>query len=158
MSFCAAGPADRSPSAREHFMDYAVWNTLHDGSIDAIHGSVPGDLHVRVDIEYLCQKLPTKASHVVVHLRGCRQFAYRPFEGGAVNDLQEIATAGVEVLSAKEVSGSVSVCCVGGFLNLAYDRAEISLAEGRAISQAELEAAADRYWTEWKETVRRARG
>ncbi len=138
-------------------MDYAVWNTLHDGSIEAIDGSVPGDVHVRVAIEYLCEKLPTAASHVVVHLRGCRRFEYRPFEGDAVSDLSAIASADVQVLSAKDADGIVSVVCANGFLELVYDRTDISLAEGRAISQAELEAAAKRYWTEWEENARRAR-
>jgi hypothetical protein len=146
------------PFFRGRHLDFAVWNTLHDGSIESVDGSVPGDLHVHVGIEYLCEKLPTAASYVVVHLRGCRQFEYRSFEGDAINDLLEIAAVDLEVLSANEVNGSVFVCCASGSLNLVYDRADISLAEGRAISQAELEAAAHRYWTEWEEKARRARG
>jgi hypothetical protein len=138
-------------------VDYAVWNTLHDGSIESIGGTVPGDVQVRVGIAYLCEKLPTAASCVVVHLRGCRQFEYRPFEGEAITDLSSIASADVEILSAEEVGEVVSVACVGGFLQLAYDRPDIVLAEGQTISQAELEAAADRYWTEWEENSRRAK-
>lgn len=143
---------------RRHLVDFAVWNTLHDGSIESINGSVSGDVHVRLDIDYLCEKLPTEANHVVVHLRGCRQFEYRPFQDEPVDNLREIASADVEVLGAKEVGDSVSVCCVRGFLNLIYDRADVSLAEGREITQAELEAAAHRYWTKWAENARRARG
>lgn len=139
-------------------MKHAVWNTLHDGSIESIGGAVPGDVHVRVGIGYLCEKLPTGADHVVVGLRSCRQFEYQPFEGDAITELSEIAAANVEVLSAEEVDGTVSVACVGGFLKLVYDRIDLSLAEGRTISQAELEAAADRYWTEWEQNAKRARG
>jgi len=142
-------------------VEYAIWNTLHDGSIESIEsidGVIPGDMHVRVRIAYLCEQLPTAADHVVVHLRGCRQFEYRPFEGPAVADLSDIADAHVEVLSAEEVDGTVSIACVGGCLQLAYDRVGLSLPEGRTISQTELEAAADRYWTEWEVNAKRARG
>ncbi|HWE95317.1 MAG TPA: hypothetical protein VG269_15225 [Tepidisphaeraceae bacterium] len=138
-------------------MDYAVWNTLHDGSIESVGGSVPGDVYVRVGIAYLCGKLPTAATHVVVHLRGCRQFEYRPFEGDAVADLSAIASADVEILSAVEGGGNISVACVGGFLQLSYDRVDITLAEGQTISQAELEAGADRYWAEWEANAQRAK-
>lgn len=131
-------------------MDYAVWNTLHDGSIESIGGSAPGDVCVRVGIAYLCGKLPTAATYVIVHLRGCRQFEYRPCEGDAVTDPAAIVAADLEVLSAEEVNGAVSIACGSGFLQLAYDRVDIALAEGQMISQPELEAAADRYWTEWQ--------
>lgn len=139
-------------------VDYAVWNILHDGSIESISGSVPGDVHVRVGIAYLCTQLPTAAAHVMVHLRGCRRFEYHPFEGAVLTNLSAIAAADVEVLSAEEEDGAISVVCVGGFLKLVYERVELGLAEGRPISQAELEAAADRYWTEWEANARRARG
>jgi hypothetical protein len=139
-------------------MDFAVWNTLHDGSIQSIAGAIPGDVAVRVQIEYLCEKLPTAADYVTVHLRGCRRFEYQPYKGGAIAALPEIAEAGVVVLSANEAGGSIAVTCASGSLHLAYDRAEISLAEGQALSQAELEAAAHRYWTEWEQNARRAKG
>lgn len=144
-------------SGVRHFVDYAIWNTLHDGSIESVGGSAPGDVHIRVVIAYLCGKLPTSATHIVVHLRGCRQFEYRPFDGDAVTDLFAIASADIEVLSAEEVGGVVSVACVDGFLQLAYDQVDVTLADGQKISQAELEAAADRYWTEWEENARRAK-
>ena len=138
-------------------MDHAVWNTLHDGSIESVGGSVPGDVHVRVEIVYLCGKLPTAASHVIIHLRGCRQFEYHPWAADPVTDLAAIVLADLEILSAEEVNGAVSVACGSGFLQLAYDRVDIALAEGQLISQTELEAAAERYWTEWEENVRRAK-
>jgi hypothetical protein len=139
-------------------VEYAVWNMLHDGSIESITGAVPGDVDLRVGIEYLCEKLPTGADGILIHLRGCRHFEYRPFEGDAVTQLCEIAAADLEVLSAEEVDGTVSVCCARGFLRLVYGKVDCSLAEGEAISQEELQSAAHRYWTEWEEKVQRARG
>ena len=136
----------------------AVWNTLHDGSIASVTGLVPGDVDVRVEIAYLCGKLPTAATHLTVRLRGCRRFEYRPFDGEAVAELSAIAAANIEILSAKEAGDSVSVDCVDGVLDLLYDRAEILLAEGQPISQSDLDAAADRYWNEWEDNARRARG
>ena len=137
-------------------MDYAVWNTLHDGSIESVGGSIPGDVGVCVRIPYLCEKLPTAAGHVIVRLGDCREFRYRPFGQDPVSDLSAIAVAGIQILSAEQVGGAVSVECVGGVLTLVYDRATIALAEGRVISQAELEAAAERYWREGEEKARRA--
>ena len=136
-------------------MDYAVWNTLHDGSIESISGQLPGDISVRVDISYLCAKLPTSADYIIVCLRGCRLFEFHPYEGDAIRDLRELEALCIEVLSARIKKDTLSVVCTDGFLKLAYERAEISLAEGTHISQAELFSAAERYWAEWSNQNRR---
>lgn len=134
---------------------HAVWNTLHDGTIERLQGSVPGDLTLTVGIAYLCGKLPTTSQHLVVRLRGCARFDYAPFHGEPVINLAELAALQIEVLSARRVHGFISVCCTAGFLTLAYESVEVSLAEGTRVSQVELEAAADRYWTDWTERSKR---
>lgn len=139
-------------------MDPALWNTLHDGTIVSIDGSVPGDVHLRIEIAYLCKHLPTGYNHILLHLRGCRRFDYHVHEGRTVRDLPLIASADLEVLGARLDDDTVCVACAGGSLRLAYDHVDLSLVEGSAISQAELEAAARRYWSEWGKTTRRASG
>jgi hypothetical protein len=67
-------------------LDYAAWNTLHDGSIEQIDGAVPGDVHVRIGIAYLCEKLPTAASHVVVPSEGDHEDLERRSRHGRITD------------------------------------------------------------------------
>jgi hypothetical protein len=137
-------------------VEYAVWNTLHDGSIDSIRGDVPGDVTLQIGIGYLCKKLPTASDYVNVHLRRCTRFEFHPFEGPVVTDLAILRTRDLEILSAEPEESGVSVCSFYGFLKLANDEVETRLAEGNVVPQSELEAAADRYWSEWAANSRRA--
>ena len=132
-------------------MSEAFWNIIHDGGINAIDGCVPGDLTLAIGIQYMCDQLPTAADSLVAVLRGCRRFEYTPFGKPAISDLHQIAAASIEVLSAKECEGEIEVCCVNGMLRLAYGKVEVRLKEGPLVSQAELEAAANRSVAEWLE-------
>jgi len=130
-------------------MEYAFWNTLHDGTIDTISGRIPGDITLTVGIEYLCAKLPTSAKSLHVTLLGCDLFQYSAYGEKASDDLSRIASVEPEVLSAVAQANYVEVCCVAGTLKAAYRAVELRLIEGQLISQAELEAAAVLYWSEW---------
>lgn len=134
-------------------MNAATWNTLHDGSIKSVKGDVPGDVTITVGISYLCQKLPTTAEFLFLCLRRCTRLVFAPFGGKPVADTTDIETLDLVVLSANEQGGVISVNCVTGVLTLAYQEIEIKLAEGVPISQAQLEDAAERYWTEWSENA-----
>ncbi|MFO0812627.1 MAG: hypothetical protein U0796_05380 [Gemmatales bacterium] len=134
-------------------MDVAIWNVLHDGEVSAAEGSVPGDLRLSVGISYLCGHLPTRAEHVLVTLTGCERFEYHPYEGPPVSDPVAIAAIGLEVLSAEVAEGAIRVECSdrggGGYLLTRYSSTHAATAEGQPLSQAELEAAAERYWSLW---------
>jgi hypothetical protein len=39
-----------------------IWNLLHDGSIDEVHGGVPGDVTMRISIDYLTQRMVVRPS------------------------------------------------------------------------------------------------
>jgi hypothetical protein len=130
-------------------LNYALWNTLHDGCIKSVEGTIPGDVTITVDISYLCEKLPTVAKHLKVHLQQCSCLEFQPFQGGSITEFGELASCGVEILSAGEEGNFVNICCANGSLKLAYMRAETHLAEGSLVTQTELEAAADTYWKEW---------
>lgn len=132
-------------------MEYAFWNTLHDGTIDAIGGSIPGDITLTVGIEYLCAKLPTASKSLQVSLLGCTLFEYTPFGEDTTTELSGIASFEPEVLDAVAREEYIEVCCSGGTLKAAYRAVELRLIEGRLISQDELEAAAVRYWSEWSQ-------
>ena len=137
-------------------MDLALWNVLHDGRVIAVEGAIPGDLRLSVQIPYLCGHLPTRATYVTIALSGCKLFEYMPYEYPLVAEPDAIATRGLELLSAwLAADGCVRVECAdggaGGQLYLRYTSAQAITAEGRLISQMELESAAERYWSQWQQ-------
>ena len=135
-------------------MNVDIWNVLHDGELVAADGSVPGDLRLSVSIPYLCFHLPTEASHVFVTLNECDRFEYQPYQDPRLSDPSAVAAARLQVLSAEVANGEVLVGCAdggyGGHLALRYSSASVATAEGRPLSQSELESAAERYWTQWE--------
>ena len=138
-------------------MDVATWNVLHDGRVIAAEGIVPGELILSVEIAYLCGHLPTQAEHLVVTLAGCERCEYQPYEQPSVTEPSAVAALGLEILSADLASGCVSVECgdggyggYGGQLLLRYASAHLQTAEGRPLSQSEVESASERYWTLWQ--------
>ena len=136
-------------------MDVATWNVLHDGRVISIEGKVPGDLRLSIEIEYLCGSLATRSGHMVVKLVGCERFEYLPYQEPPVTVLSEIVSLTLGLLTAKLVAGCLSIQCsgrgYGGQLLLRYDVAHTATAEGVALTQAELESAADRYWSDWQQ-------
>jgi hypothetical protein len=84
-------------------------------------------------------------------LGGTSLFQYTLYGGPAISDLQEIIRLGLEVLKVDAREDYVTVHCVGGVLDAAYGSATIQLLDGTLVTQAELEAAAARYWTELSE-------
>ena len=134
-------------------MRFDFWNTLHDGSVRSVCGSVPGDLVLEVEIEYLTDTLPTAESFLRVHLLGCTRFDLKSFAGEPAESLSEYPEEEVaEIFGAKENGGVVEVLSPsspgggGGFIHCVYRDAEVRLAEGRLLPQEELEAAAEGYW------------
>ena len=86
-------------------MNPATWNVLHDGSLTAVKGSIPGDVILSIEIAYLCRYLPTKVSVLSVALTLCVQFEYRPYEAPPVSALSEIVGTKLELLSAELTDG-----------------------------------------------------
>lgn len=138
-------------------MNHSVWDTLHDGGIEAASGCVPGDVRLSVGIAYLCDELPTAQDRLELRLYCCRRFEYQPHAGPVVIELAQIATRGIEILGADAHHDRVVVQCAGGTLLADYELSEVWLYEGKSISQAELEMAADRYWTKWRQRNDRAK-
>jgi hypothetical protein len=135
-------------------MDPATWNVLHDGSLTAVKGRIPGDVILSVEIAYLCRYLPTKASILNVTLDQCDQFEYRPYEAPPVLALSVIVETDLELLSAELNEGSMCIACsdggYGGTLHLRYNSAYVATKEGHVLTLAELDSALDQYWTEWQ--------
>jgi len=136
-------------------MDPATWGVLHDGVITRALGVVPGDLTLSIEIRYLCGHLPTTAEHLVVMISSCEQFEYRPFEQPPVTEPHAIAALELVLLYANLEESSIRVDCsdggYGGILLLRYESAQLFTAEGRPLSQSEVESASEQYWALWKQ-------
>ena len=134
-------------------MDVAIWNELHDGTITEVVGTLPGEMRVKVEIEYLCDYLPTQAKHVFVTLTDCERFEYAPYEGSVIPIPAEVAALELELLSAGEDGNDMCVECAdgsyGGKLWLRYHIERTATAEGIELSQATLEYAVNLSVTEW---------
>lgn len=131
-----------------HSMDPTLWNLLHDGTIERIEGTLPGDLSVHVCISYLRKGFPGAGTGFVVHLSGCTRFVLTPYDKPGIADIATIATLAPEILSA-EPGDPLTLCCAEGMLALRYDDATLSLDSGEAITLAQLDAAATAYWDAW---------
>ncbi len=128
------------------------WDIIHDGRIDAISGSVPGDVTLTVGIDYLCSHLATSADTLLASLLGCTLLAYTPYGEAPITDFLQIPAQYVVVLSAVVQPGRVSVCCVRGTLDVAYSSIEVKTLEGTMVSQEQLETAAIRSVEESRES------
>lgn len=127
-------------------MDVRLWNLLHDGGIDRIEGTLPGDLRLEVSVLYLRQMFPGEGEGFTVQLSNCSCIEYAPWDMPATDDLRAIEAVSPEVLSAKP-GDPIEVCCAGGMLRLRYETASVQLDSGESIDIDTLQDAAHRYWT-----------
>lgn len=124
-----------------------IWSVLYDGSIVAFIGECPGDISVKVEIEYLCELLATGSKFLWVHLRSCSDAVYSPFESSAsVMHIVHLGDCDLEILSAKEEGNHISVCCTEGILRLDYLDATCELDTGIPVPVAMLSQACKKYW------------
>ena len=141
-------------------MDFypAIWNVLHDGSIIAIQGTVPGTVRLDVSIDYLRERFSDSGKIIEVTLTGCTRFAYRDFDVGEFStEFSVIAAMEPEVLSAKMRGDLNEVYCVSGVLEVVAVGGSLALDGGRSITLQELIDVSEAYWTEWSERAKQAR-
>lgn len=134
------------------------WNLLHDGTIVAVAGQVPGEVKLDIEADYLRERFDDDGSLFVLTLRDCRALVFKPWEEGqtAITGLDELGALALWIIGAEEVDGRCAVSCTrkvaedaGGVLEVVATEAVLSLDTGRVLSQPEIEAVADAYWTEW---------
>jgi hypothetical protein len=129
--------------------DRAFWQYLHDGSIERIDGAVPGDLVVRVSIEYLRAQFAGAGDGFDIALHGCTRFEFEPYGGVPCDDLAAIAAMDVEILSRADEM-PLTIACVTGVLRLDYAAAAIRLDTGEPVTIEQLVQASDAYWAAWE--------
>jgi hypothetical protein len=128
---------------------YELWKYLHDGCIERIDGTVPGEVTVVVSIHYVRERFPGEGTGFNITLGGCTRFEYEPYDEPPCRNLGEIAQSEPEILSLKSVS-PVIVCCVRGILRLEYASASVFLDSGEWISVEALAKAVAGYWEQWR--------
>jgi hypothetical protein len=133
---------------KEH---YDIWNILHDGEITGIDGVIPGHLAIRVEIPYLRDMLAPKGTAFVLTLCNCTRFEYEVWDDRKkYSDVARIAAMKPFVLEASETPEGIRIGCTEGYIHASYGSVAYALDTGQIITFADLSAACDRYWTEWK--------
>jgi hypothetical protein len=124
-----------------------LWVRLHDGGLEAIRGSVPGDLELHISIRYLRSRFPGDGTVFFVTLHGCTKFSYQPYDEPEVADLADVEALDLEILGA-EAGDPLPILCTTGTLLVKYSSASLHLDTGGEVSLAALEAASESYWRE----------
>lgn len=138
-------------------MNPDIWNVFHDGTITALSGEVPGNVHIFIEIRYLRAMLPGNGTGFNMQLGGCTLCEFEEYNKAPSNDFSRIAALESEILSARAVDHILEVTCTLGTLRVAYGEAELALESGEPISNEALSEACDRYWDEWERSAKAAR-
>lgn len=128
-----------------------IWNLLHDGGIVTFSGECPGDISVKVEVEYLCDVLATGSNFLWVHLHSCSDVEFTPFENSElVKDLTQLRDCDLEILRAKDEESHILVFCTDGILRLNYVDATCELDNGVSVTFTSLSQACKKYWDDWE--------
>jgi hypothetical protein len=124
-----------------------IWNLLHDGGIAAIRGVVPGDLTLRVEIDYLTQIMNPPCDAIDLTLVGCENFEYLSWnDDRRTTDINVLAAGEPEILSAENTVAGVRVICSDGQFDIQYESIRVVRADGTPTSVEEIDATATAYW------------
>jgi hypothetical protein len=122
-----------------------IWNLLHDGSIERVAGSVPGDLTLQVSIEYLTDRMAPPCDGLIVILRGvayCQALLWS--DDRTSSDPQVLED--LEILSGDETPEGVRLFVSGATVDLRYEDVVVAGSDGRPLSVGDIEALATAYW------------
>jgi hypothetical protein len=136
-----------------HQITPSVWGVFHDGVIQAIEGTIPGDLVLTIEIGYLRGMFDGDGSSFRVHLTGCRRMMYSEYDEEPTDDLDRIREREPEILYVTSEQPLV-LDCVMGPLELEYERMAVTLDSGVEVSEQELVSASELYWNRWSESTR----
>lgn len=128
----------------------SLWNYLHDGSLDRVDGSVPGEVSLFVSIPYLRKAFQPAGEGFILELKECSMFQLAEDDGDILTDLAAIAERSPELLSIVGES-PLSIYTTRGTLTLAYASLELFLDSGQALSVPQLDQASAAYWQAWSD-------
>jgi hypothetical protein len=118
--------------------------------IVAVEGTVPGNLRIDIEIDYLRKRFADPGTLIRVLLVGCTRFAFREYENAKFSTaLTEIAAMRPEMVSASIKDGVCKVDCADGTLEVVAQEGTIRLDTGREVTLQQLKEVAEGYWKEW---------
>ncbi len=127
-----------------------IWQVLHDGEITVVR--LDGEnLTMFVSIPYVRERIAPLGDSVVLRLHGLRAFALLNSRGEVKNnDPTSLSKEGYEILSTTSTSMPVTVELSMGSMCIEFDRIEIALDTGAAVSVGDIAVAHDSYWREFE--------
>ncbi|WP_018152063.1 hypothetical protein [Leeia oryzae] len=130
-------------------MDVGFWALLHDGGIEVITGTVPGEVSVEISVRYLRQQFPGEGTGFRVNLSDCTRFTYQEYDSSLIENIDAIVALSPEILGVGKGEHPVVVNCVMGTLTMSYGAVSLYLDTGEEISFDELVIASKKYWDAW---------
>jgi hypothetical protein len=138
---------------QDHPITRSAWGVFHDGVIQAIEGTIPGNLVLTIEIGYLRAMFEGEGSSFRVNLDGCTKMRYSEYDEEPTVDLDRIREREPEILYVTSEQPLV-LDCVMGPLELEYERMTVTLDNGAEVSEKELVNASELYWNRWRESTR----
>jgi len=132
-----------------------IWGVFHDGEITRITGSVPGDVRLDLEIGYLRAQFPEPGHSFTIELSKCTQFQFSEYDEPPSSSLAHIQERKPMVLYITSEEPLVLDCAMGT-LELDYSEMHVLLPSGREVSDLELTAACEKYWSDWQERANSA--
>ena len=151
-----------------------AFSAFHDGGISFV-AAVGDAIEAKIDIQYLAERVDPSFRSFYIELQECRNLRFEPWapKGGLgnelknINEIKEVNSLDLEILSATVEAGEVHVECLvhasnqpiqGGQLVFAAGELNVTDQLRRTISTADLLIICEDYWAEWEEKSRRAQG
>jgi len=139
-----------------------VFSIFHDGSIALI--SATPDLGLKVEIQYLAERIAPQFSGFMVVLHNPQSVAFSPWYRDTdqtnpdLSEYKAIFDLELGVLQAEAKAGLIEVVCdayptdssfSGGLLRFRAESATVSDESGRDYTVEELAELASGYWSDW---------
>ena len=128
-----------------------IWNVFHDGELSSLEGNVPGDVTIRIGIEYLRHMFSGEGEDIFMTLHSCSKISMEIWESDLVtDDFGKIAEIGSEILSTDSEDIPVRVITTLGTLHADFESFSLRLDDGREITYDQLCDACQKYWDRWE--------
>ena len=139
-----------------------IWNVLHDATIVEASGTIPQDVVLRLECDYLRERFEPSGGAFLLTLIACSKFEFAPWDEAqdVITGIRQIGTLRLWILSADPMADHCKVHCArhvrgatGGALRVAARIAELRLDSGRVIPIEEIKQVASDYWTEFSSST-----
>jgi len=124
------------------FMDVKLWGILHDGGVERMTGTLPGNVVFHVWLEWVAKEFPPSNGVLTITLHDCSDIEYTEFG----SDVPYIDVAGlqgldIEILGATRQGDWATVNTALGRLRVRYTDVTVQLDNGTIVTLDELTTA-----------------